>query len=688
MALNDVIARLAVSLSLETAAFEKGSSRAKKEVSGLERHMSKAGTLIKSAFVGIGAAIAAVQFADLAKRGLEYASSLGEVASQLGVTTKALQEYRYAASQSGIETGEMDQALAQLTRRLGDAAQGVKEPTAALERLGISVRDANGHARDAGDTIPLIAEGLQKIESPAERAAILVDLFGKSGQKLAPLLEGGAAGVNNLRDAAQKLGIVLSDEQIQKADETADKLSAMKQVLEAKIAGAVADNADSILELANALTKLVEAAGKAAKVWRYFANLDFSWNAPSISDQFAAMQVRDLGPGVQLTRAPTALELRQIAANRAGRNVDRRYLGAGGSLLTAPKRAPAAPLQTPWGPVINRPGITRALGGNAFGGSDLSRFAPGLGNSNFMREAQAANDIASASTTIAAKNKEAEAALAQMANVHGPRLVAVLGKLTPEAEGLRGAAQGILDRLFPDEAEVRRYAEELATLTAAMKAGQLSTEDYARSVMALRQEFNGFADLIANNQEIVSLGVGPTLQDAIDSADASWDRFTDGLVNQSETSRVAIAKTFQDLAQDVIGSLSNLSNAIRGGGFFDILGSVINLGLTLGGAGAFGKRVQSSLQSVPQYATGTDFHPGGLALVGERGPELVSMPRGARVTPNNELGRMGGIATIVPSPYFDVVVDGRVMRAAPAIASAGASGGVARIQRSGSRRVA
>ena len=49
---------------------------------------------------------------------------------------------------------------------------------------------------------------------------------------------------------------------------------------------------------------------------------------------------------------------------------------------------------------------------------------------------------------------------------------------------------------------------------------------------------------------------------------------------------------------------------------------------------------------------------------------------------------MGGIAQIVPSPYFDVVVDGRVMRAAPGIASAGASGGLAQMRRSGQRRVA
>lgn len=90
---------------------------------------------------------------------------------------------------------------------------------------------------------------------------------------------------------------------------------------------------------------------------------------------------------------------------------------------------------------------------------------------------------------------------------------------------------------------------------------------------------------------------------------------------------------------------------------------------------------------IPGFANGTNFAPGGLSLVGERGPELVDLPRGARVTPNNDLkGFGGGIAQIVPSPYFDVVVDGRVMRAAPGIAQAGAQGGVARMQYAQSRR--
>lgn len=48
--------------------------------------------------------------------------------------------------------------------------------------------------------------------------------------------------------------------------------------------------------------------------------------------------------------------------------------------------------------------------------------------------------------------------------------------------------------------------------------------------------------------------------------------------------------------------------------------------------------------SVPRYATGTDYHPGGLAVVGESGPELVNLPRGARVYPTG--GGGAGAANI------------------------------------------
>lgn len=58
---------------------------------------------------------------------------------------------------------------------------------------------------------------------------------------------------------------------------------------------------------------------------------------------------------------------------------------------------------------------------------------------------------------------------------------------------------------------------------------------------------------------------------------------------------------------------------------------------------------------LPGYASGTDFHPGGLAIVGEKGPELVNLPRGSQVIPNTELPMMGGDIHQTVNVYVDHV---------------------------------
>ena len=54
---------------------------------------------------------------------------------------------------------------------------------------------------------------------------------------------------------------------------------------------------------------------------------------------------------------------------------------------------------------------------------------------------------------------------------------------------------------------------------------------------------------------------------------------------------------------------------------------------------------------IPGFAGGTRSAPGGLAVVGERGPELVNLPRGSQVIPNHQLG--GGGQTILVEVYLD-----------------------------------
>lgn len=112
----------------------------------------------------------------------------------------------------------MDGSLAKLTRSLGQAALGAKGPAEAFKALGVDVRKAGGEVKTAGEVMPELAEQLSKIESPAERAAVMTQILGRSGQKMATLLAEGAKGVNAYARAADELGLVISDAKLQSAD--------------------------------------------------------------------------------------------------------------------------------------------------------------------------------------------------------------------------------------------------------------------------------------------------------------------------------------------------------------------------------------------------------------------------------------------------------------------------------------
>lgn len=590
--MSSFIGQLRISLGLDSAAFESGAKRAAAEVNTLGSKAEAAGfkvgsmtkALVAGAGVLAGAAIVS-QLKDAIKSGLEYASSLGETAQQLGVTTKTLQEYRYAAGQVGISQEDMDNGLAKLTRTIGLAVEGGKAQVQTFDKLGISVRDAGGNVKDAGDIIPELADALQKVGSPAERAAILVELFGKSGMKMGSLLADGAKGVNSLREDAQKLGIVISDTLIAKADSAADKITSLNNVITAKISGAVAENADAIVNLTNAIAGLVDYASQAIRVMAKFNEAVF--NKPSVG----------LKNGL-LPSAADADQLRGFLQNwgliAPGGGTPKGKSG-GTSVIQAAfdefnKAAGKIPAFTIGGGRTNI-----GTGGGGGGGGGRSRSSGGgysAGNDNELRKLQQTSDE-------------------------------------------------IYRQLHPF---VERAAEVFA-----------------------RRDENSTKDIRAELSD-----VSKTLVDVGD---------------KTQTQTVRIAKSFAEMTQSTVASLQNMSNSIRSGDFLSILGSAVGLFTQLASTGLFGKSLAATVNAIPKNANGTAFHPGGLTWVGERGPELVDLPRGSAIYRNGTGPGMGGNTyinyTLPSDEFWDRINAGHAVAA-----QAGAEGGFRKVQRAGARSLA
>lgn len=254
--------------------------------------------------------------------------------------------------------------------------------------------------------------------------------------------------------------------------------------------------------------------------------------------------------------------------------------------------------------------------------------------------------------------------------------------------------KGIMGDLFPDARELADFREQLSKLDAGIKAGGAGGYS-ADQLRAGRQRLieGASPSVIAGSNvpladRIALIGSpGDSVRDVQAQLDYLSQAANDNAGN-IEVANVRIAKSFKDMANETIGRLQDLASAIKGGGFLDILSAVINLGAQLGSIGVFGKSVQTRINATP-HASGTTFHSGGLALVGERGPELINLPRGAGVIPNHALGGGRTVVEIVDTTgLFVTRVNGQISQAAPAIANAGAVGGQARVAFANSRRLA
>lgn len=85
------------------------------------------------------------------------------------------------------------------------------------------------------------------------------------------------------------------------------------------------------------------------------------------------------------------------------------------------------------------------------------------------------------------------------------------------------------------------------------------------------------------------------------------------------------------------------------------------LNVLSGGTGGIAKGasglISGGFKSFLGFAGGTNFAPGGMSLVGERGPELVNLPRGSQVIPNNRIGSSGDILiTKLTGSQIDIIL--------------------------------
>lgn len=177
---------------------------------------------------GLGTAIVTPLLAST-KVFAKVGDDLAKMSARTGFSVETLSELGFAADLSGTSMEVLETGIRKMQRTLVDAAQGSKSAQDALAMLGLTVADLANLSPE--EQFKLIADRLARIEDPAFKAAAAMELFGRNGTELLPMLSGGAAGIEQLQEQARKLGLTISTEDAKAAERFSDTLSVMWKVL-------------------------------------------------------------------------------------------------------------------------------------------------------------------------------------------------------------------------------------------------------------------------------------------------------------------------------------------------------------------------------------------------------------------------------------------------------------------------
>lgn len=185
---------------------------------------------LATASVAVGTAM--VGFAESAAKS---ADEVRKLARETGLSAEEASKLRYAGERLNIDTD-------QLSKGFGIFSKTIETNTKKLDEYGISVFNNADGTVNLGETVKAVAEKFKEMPDGVEKTNLSMQLFGKSGKDLIPLLNQGSKGLYDMGEEAAKLGLVFSKEGVESArqfglaqKDLGDRFEGMKNTIGLKV---------------------------------------------------------------------------------------------------------------------------------------------------------------------------------------------------------------------------------------------------------------------------------------------------------------------------------------------------------------------------------------------------------------------------------------------------------------------
>lgn len=698
IALRARVDRLEADLRKAEMATKKTSSGMKANFKSVAASLNKVkGNAAAAAAVIVGLGTGAM--ANLAKEAIRTANDLGDTAQKLGISTSSLQEFQFAANQSGVRVEALNMGLQRFGRRAAEAAQGTGEAKDAIKQLGIELKDGHGNLRTTEDLFTDAMTSLAAIENPLERVRLGFKLFDSEGVALVNMAEN----FGDLRAEAQSLGLVLDDEVIQRSDELQDSFDALSAITKGQLSGALTDLGGGALLLA--AESMAELATWANKVYRIFAdteNLGLSnmyLRQIEATEELQAAQEKLANRNAELDQTRNALSpsgqpAQMLLVERQTEEVDELIaelaLLQDQIQLTEDKREEArekARSKASSGGSEDTGGANQTEANRLAAmkkRADLAKrthdeYLEQTGQQILAIQNQLAEDLAALTTNIEAEEDFTEAKKELRANA-ASAIKKVEEDRAQEAIDLAKEAADEIQKIEDEKAakiiegvEERRDLEKRAHDEYLQASGQqilAIQEKLEADISALSQNLEAhedYTDAIVKLEQTAALNIkdirdkeAKDLQDSLEEQNKAYEGLFEfmerGFSDALATMLLDGELTFKTLAESFLREFVQMGiSKLVSSGFgqlADVFSSFGGINPATGGANLAPGQTYGPVFTGPGKANGG--HIGGPTLVGERGPELFIPSTSGFVANNNAMRQMSGSAA---SPINVTVVN-------------------------------
>lgn len=195
------------------------------------------------------------QIKNIVNEAAAQADKIDKMAQNMGLSTQAYQEWEYVMNHCGLTMDDLQGGMATMLDRMREVDEGSESAIRLFDKLGISCYDLNGNMKDAETMFEEVVYALAGMESETERTQYAMEMFSGAGEKMAPVFNEGADGIEEMKNRAHELGLVMSGEAIDAGVEYTDTIydvnaafTSLKNEVGFAVMPVISDFANTMLE--------------------------------------------------------------------------------------------------------------------------------------------------------------------------------------------------------------------------------------------------------------------------------------------------------------------------------------------------------------------------------------------------------------------------------------------------------